>query len=80
MELESLHVNQESYGPRKGEYTGTCKFKGQHGTVEIMLDHAFSSSLLKLVADSVVRASKDLAQNLTAETFAHIGGQIEDKS
>ena len=81
MELEHLRISQNpSYHSRPGEYTGNLKFKGAHGEVEIPLDNALSREVLKLCAESLARATKDIAQNLTASVFENAGlPAIENK-
>ena len=82
MEVEYVNIQRNaSYDPRPGEYKGRIKFKGQHGEVEIQLDNKLSNEVLRLCAESLTRATKDLAQNLTAAVFEQAGlSQLEDKS
>ncbi len=81
MELQSINISRTaSYSPRPNEYEGTITIKGQHGTIQVILDNKLSSEVLKLCADSLTRATKELAQNLTAAVFENAGPAIEDKS
>lgn len=82
MILEYLRVERNaSYAPRPGEYKGTMKFQGDHGSVEIPLDEELSQEVLKLCAESLTRATKTLASTLTAEMISQVVVVgIEDKS
>ncbi len=81
MELEWLRIERNpAYSARPGEYKGTLKYQGDHGTVEIPLDNALSNEVLKLAAESITRASKDIAQNLTAAVLEQAGLALEHKA
>lgn len=67
MELEYISITKNPhYGARPEEFKGQVKYRSQHGTVEIQLDNKLSVEVLKLVAESITRASRDIADNLTA--------------
>lgn len=76
--MQSLHISRnESYEALPGQYKGRVSYKGQHGSLELPLDERLSEEILKLVADSIVRASKDLANQLTAATITQAAaGQL----
>jgi hypothetical protein len=76
--LRYLNVTVCDYGPDKGTYSGEVKFAGEHGTVNVKLDHALSAEVLKLCAESMTRATKELADNLTAEVFEQAGMALLD--
>ena len=70
MELQYINIRRnESYEARPGQFKGTLQFKGKHGQVEIPLDETLSAEVLKLCSASLTRATKDLANNLTAAVF-----------
>jgi hypothetical protein len=67
MILEKLMVERNMWGDRKGEYDARIKFTGEKGTIEVPLDSEKIQCVLGVVADSLVTAAKDVAENLTAE-------------
>ena len=70
MKLESLNIYRPRpwEGPNAG-YSGTIKFTGESGSVELKLGKDTSDKLLAVVADLVVEAGKSVARDLTAETI-----------
>lgn len=63
-----------------GEYVGTLKVSGQHGDIQIQLDAQLSADVLKLCAESLTRATKELASSMTVAVFEAAGLAIEDKT
>ena len=81
MQLESISISLNEYGQKAGTYDGRIKYRGEYGTTEIYLDAKLSEEVLKLCAESLVRATKELAQNLTAAVFESAGiAALEDRS
>lgn len=70
MKIERIVISEvPSYKPLAGSYEGEIKFVGSHGTIEVQLDAALCATVLKVCADSLVKATKELAQNMTSEVF-----------
>lgn len=67
MQFESMHVTRNTYGPRQGEYSGTMCITGYYGEIHLNLDGKLSAEIIKLVAESLVRASQDVANNMTKD-------------
>lgn len=76
MQLTSLEIHLEDYGVNKGRYTGSAHFKGEYGGVDIVLHPDVSDAVLKLCADALVKNSRDLAEQLTAETLTQAAGSL----
>lgn len=78
--LQNLSLSiQESYEPNPGAYKGRIKFRGVYGEIEIQLDTKLSAEVLKLCADSLSRATKELASTMTAAVFNSVPA-IQDKT
>ncbi len=70
MQLQKIYITRDEYGPNKGRLSGKVEFTGQNGAVVLPLDDDLSKQVIAVCADSLVRASKDLANNLTAEIIS----------
>lgn len=64
LETMTLSRNWETKG-----LEGSLRFAGTHGNVEVKLDEKLSGDILKLIAESMARATKELANNITAQVF-----------
>lgn len=69
MQLESITIARQLYGDDAGKLTGTVEFSGNHGRIKINLDEDTSREVVKLCADGIVRAARELSTNLIAETL-----------
>ena len=67
MKLERLIISLCGYGPNAGRYEGDCHFSGQYGSVGIVLSPDVSDAILKLCADALVKNSREVAENMTAQ-------------
>lgn len=80
MELERIIIERNStYAPRPNEFSGKLKFCGSYGDVEIALDAKLSQEVLALVAVSLTRATKEIAEQLTASVFENASKALEHK-
>jgi hypothetical protein len=68
MKLAQLNVNEDWKNP--GAYTGELHFKGQYGSVTIKLTPELSKKILALVAEDMVKATRELATTLTADVLS----------
>ena len=80
MELESLYLTKETYGPDKGKVKGTISFRGSVGKIELVLTHENAQEILRICADRLVEQSREAAVSMTAAIFENAGAQLEDKS
>lgn len=81
LKMTHLHVNFMEYGPHVGKYTGSVGFRGQYGTVDIVLSPSLSEKVLTLCADALVENAKEVASDLTAQIIEQtLNAAIEDKS
>ena len=77
MRLEELNIARNNYnfayaGVEPGAIAGKIKFSGVGGsTVEVVLNERHITSILAIVADSMVRHTRELATELTAEIIQH---------
>lgn len=70
MELSNIEIHKrQSYEGGSGTYLGKIKIIGQYGEVVINLDQQLCADVLKLCAASLVRATKDIADNMSASVF-----------
>jgi hypothetical protein len=64
--LEKLHIyKRPSYECKGLQYKGEVRYEGQHGAVELHLNHETSLRIMAVVADSLVASSKEIANDLT---------------
>lgn len=74
MQVERLEVHRrESYEEGVGTFKGTLRVKGAYGGIELILDSQLSEDVLKLCAESLTRATRELAQNMTAAVLEQAG-------
>jgi len=67
MKLQSLNVSRgwQEGNPLKAVVT----FKSEHGDVTLNLDEELSAQILEVCAGEIVKASKQVAETLTAEVI-----------
>ena len=80
MELESLYLTKETYGPNKGKISGKITFQGNAGEISLVLTPANAQEILRICADRLVEQSREAAMSMTAAIIENAGAQIEDKS
>ncbi len=68
MELQSLHIYLSTYPIR--EYKGTIKYNSATGSVELNLLPEHMQPLFEAVAEALVKSSKAVAAQLTAEVIS----------
>jgi len=69
MQLSKLLIRREEYGNNKGRLTGTVEFQGSCGKVELPLDEELSKQIVDICAEGIVRVSRHVANDLTAEVI-----------
>lgn len=69
MELKSMMINRVGYGTTEGELRGKVTFVSKFGEIELALDNQLSSEIVGLCADGIARASKHVAEQMTAEVI-----------
>lgn len=67
LKLSHLGITQDYMSP--GAFTGQLTFESGQGSVTVKLDNALSAAVLSLIASSMVRATRNLADTLTAQVF-----------
>ena len=68
MKLVKLTVRRrESYEKMAGTLVGELQYSGMVGSVTIELDEELSAGVLKLVGESMARATAALADQMTAQ-------------
>jgi len=72
MQLTRLLVTRAEYGKDKGRLSGNVEFAGPNGKVELPLDEKLSHEILAICADGVVRASQQIATELTAQVINEV--------
>jgi hypothetical protein len=70
MQLHTLIIRRCDYGANNGTYSGTAKFDGEAGEVQVKLTAAHCEKIFGIVADGVVECAKEAAEKLTAECMA----------
>jgi len=81
--LKRFEVNRNpSYVSEPGSYSGEVVFDNDGSSIKIRLDAQLSSEILKLCAESMTRATKALANDITAQIINQAAAihQIESKS
>ena len=69
IQLKQLFVTRSEYGADKGQLKGKVEFAGPHGNVELPLDEDTSREIVAICAGAIVRASQQVAQELTADVL-----------
>lgn len=73
MQFDKLVIHRrESWQSRPGELSGKLAVKGKHGEIELNLDAKLAEEILKLCAASLVRASQEIATDMTAAVLSGI--------
>ena len=54
MELESLYLRKEKYGPNKGQMAGNIEFASDGGKITLVLTGENSREILRICADRLV--------------------------
>ena len=68
MRLDSVAITRNSYGPREGQYECIVTYQGDYGSaVKLQLQPEMTKRVLALVAEEMVRATQQVATDLTAE-------------
>jgi len=63
-----IHLNRLMihYSEYQKTYSGKIEFAGECGEIALPVDDAFARELFKLCAEQIVKTSKELAANMTA--------------
>ena len=69
MKLQKLHLARQEYGKNVGELRGKVEFASEYGTVELALDEELSAQIVSLCADGIVRATQEVAKQMTADVI-----------
>ena len=77
MQLTNLSVSRAEWGEDKGKLSGTVTFDGPHGKVQLPLDEKLSQDILAICADGVMRASQQIATELTAQIITDVPALID---
>lgn len=65
MRLKSLNISRGYSGDRP--LCGSVEFSGKGGEIKINVDEAASQKIVELCADGIIEASRQVAENMTAE-------------
>jgi hypothetical protein len=78
MKLDYINILKvASYEPgyKENQYRAQVKYSNQHGNVELQLTPELTDKILAIVADDLVKASREVAETLTSRTI--IQAQLE---
>ena len=67
IQLQSLSVSRPEWGDNKGKLEGNIVFNGPHGKVQLPLDEQMSKEIVAVCAEALVRSSRAVAENMTAD-------------
>ena len=67
IQLNKLYITRSEYGSCKGQLNGIVEFIGPHGKIELPLDEQMSKDIIAICADALVRSSRAVAENMTAD-------------
>lgn len=79
MQLKYLELGCP-YSAPSAVMKGKVLFHGNQGEILLNLDAKGCSRVLEVLADELVRQSKELAQNLTTEAITSMSHRLEDLS
>jgi hypothetical protein len=72
MILERVSVYRTgAFGEDLGQLKGEIKVKGRHGEISFYLDEEKAARIVAVIADQLVEATKEVAENITAEVLTH---------
>ena len=74
MKIQSLSISEwNSYEPnyRPGAYKCTIRYKGNSGEVQVNLTPDLTQRVMAVIAEELVAASKEIANDLTKEIIEH---------
>jgi|HubBroStandDraft_5_1064220.scaffolds.fasta_scaffold23187_8 hypothetical protein len=74
MKIQRLGISEwSSYEPgyRPGAYKATIQYKGQNGEVSVQLTPDLTQKVLNVIAEELVAASREIANDLTKEIIQH---------
>jgi hypothetical protein len=74
MKIASLNISErQTYEPgyRPNAYKATIKYKGNYGEVTVNLTPDLTTKVMRVIADELVAASKEIANDLTKEIIEH---------
>ncbi len=63
--------NLSIYRQYNGALEARAEFEGPLGSVKLVLDEQTADEMLRVCADAIVRASRNVAENLTASVIEH---------
>jgi len=69
MQLKGLSITRSEWGDRKGMLSGKVTFEGASGEITLPLDEHLSKQIVDICAEGIVRVSRHVANNLTAEVI-----------
>lgn len=71
MILKKLEIELQGYGAQKGQYTGTARFDGEHGSVALNLTPEHCEQIFKVCANGITEVAKEASRNLTCSVIEH---------
>ena len=66
MQFERLQVERQKYGDNKGKVTGAVKYSDPVGEMTLALSERQCDEILRIISDTMVRMTNDLANNMTS--------------
>jgi hypothetical protein len=72
LRLKNLSIRAIEWGADKGRLQGEIEFVGESGKVSVTLSPADCERLLPVVAESIVTASREVAERLTQEAMGSL--------
>lgn len=70
LQLQSLSIERTLWGEHKGLFQGKIKYAGERGEVAVVLSPKDCERLFPVIAEAIVSASREVAEQLTKEALA----------
>jgi hypothetical protein len=70
MQLESVNISRQCWGPNEGKMLGDITFKNPDGKIQLMLDDIACNKILALCAEGLVNSAQAIAKNMTASIIS----------
>lgn len=67
MVFRELKIERESWGEKKGQYTGAIRYSGEAANIELKINDEQIQSIFAIVADRMIEVSKEAAEELTCD-------------
>lgn len=70
--IDPIRSYEAGFDPTRSTFKGKIKYNTSNGAVEMRLGPDVATRILAIIADELVKESKEIATNLTAEVLSQV--------